>query len=185
MGRYNLQDFTEDNAKYYNARNIILHPEYDCYNDVTGHDADIALIESHRPIEYTSHIRPACIWINDNIVTGVPATIIGWGLTEDDELSSVLKEASVKIYDRETCSREPGFEHILTRRKICAAGKNTAPCKGDSGGGLYIYTKDRWYLRGIVSETLSSLGAMRRCGLTKYATYTDIPKFYNWIAKYL
>ena len=124
MGRHNLQDFTEDNAKYFKVKQIITHPEYDAYNFINGHDADIALIESQRAIEYTSHIRPVCIWINDNIVTGVPATIIGWGLTDNEELSSVLKQANVKIYDRETCSKQPGFQSILTERKICAAGEN-------------------------------------------------------------
>lgn len=39
--------------------------------------------------------------------------------------------------------------------------------------------EDSYYLRGIVS---SSLVGMMHCDVTKYAIYTNVLKFTNWIA---
>ena len=184
MGRYDLEDIAEDGAANYNVDNLIVHPDYNDHS-IASHDADIAILLSQRQIDYSSYVRPACLWISDNIVDGVKATVIGWGLTESDTLSASLKETSLQIVNQDTCKQDPDFRNIVTPRKICAFGINSIPCKGDSGGGLFIKTKDRWYLRGIVSETLTNFGSKTKCDATKFATYTDVPKFYSWISNYL
>jgi secreted trypsin-like serine protease len=123
--------------------------------------------------------------LSDNTVDGVKATVIGWGLTEMGSLSAVLKQTDLQIVPHPICKSDPEFQSIVTPRKICAVGLNTIPCKGDSGGGLFIFTKNRWYLRGIVSETLTTPGAKNKCDASKYATYTDVAKFYSWIMNYI
>jgi secreted trypsin-like serine protease len=148
-------------------------------------DADIAILKSHRSIAFGTYVRPACVWQNDNSVDNVRATIIGWGLNEMETLSSNLKDTDLRIVPQEVCKRDPEFESIVTPRKICAIGYNSIPCKGDSGGGLFIRAKERWYLRGVVSETLTTPGSKIKCGTSKFATYTDVAKFYTWIMKYL
>lgn len=48
--------------------------------------------------------------------------IVGWGLNEHDEPSSVLKEANLPYIDRDECKRinSYGFRVYLTKERFCA-----------------------------------------------------------------
>lgn len=55
-------------------------------------------------------------------------------------------------------------------------------CDGDSGGGLYFKSGDgRFYVRGIVSLTSKTPAA--QCALNKYALYTKVSMYLEWIQK--
>lgn len=53
---------------------IIVHPDYVS----TSKYNDIALIRMNRPIKFNDHIRPACLYNNNNIYSH-KVTATGWG----------------------------------------------------------------------------------------------------------
>lgn len=70
---------------------------------------------------------------------------------------------------------------ISSNRTFCGkAVGSQGPCMGDSGGGFFVSNGHKWYLRGIISSTLTSNGT---CDVTKHSVFTNIYKFIDWIAK--
>lgn len=51
---------------------------------------------------------------------------------------------------------------------------------GDSGGGLFVNYKNRFYAKGIVSASLLDEDFLS-CNVTNYAIYTNVSKFCEWI----
>ena len=56
----------------------------------------------------------------------------------------------------------------------------SGPCRGDSGGGLFVKKGETYYLKGLVSASLTSLG---QCDVTNFALYTNVEKFIDWIGE--
>lgn len=61
----------------------------------------------------------------------------------------------------------------------------TAPCSGDSGGGLLIPRRKKtgeivWALRGVVSLSLLKEKNVL-CDVHQYTVFTDLAKYKNWI----
>lgn len=52
------------------------------------------------------------------------------------------------------------------------------PCKGDSGGGVYVRKDNKWTLVGITS---ASLFAENTCDLHNYVIFTDVGKHDEFI----
>ena len=50
---------------------------------------------------------------------------------------------------------------------------------GDSGGGMYTNVGSVWYIRGIVSASLFRNDGT--CDVSKYAVFTTVSKYTNWI----
>lgn len=63
----------------------------------------------------------------------------------------------------------------------------TSVCDGDSGGGLVFENKGFWYLKGIVSLSLSTkeVGGTRTCDSTTYSLFTRVFNHMPWIQKVL
>lgn len=59
----------------------------------------------------------------------------------------------------------------------------SGPCRGDSGGGLYLKYEGKWRLRGVVSISLR--GDLGTCNLNEYLVFTDTAQFLPWIRKIL
>lgn len=57
-------------------------------------------------------------------------------------------------------------------------------CYGDSGGGMIFYEKSKWFIRGIVSISLSQFGQGKKCDPREYVVFTDVTKFVPWIKFY-
>lgn len=57
-------------------------------------------------------------------------------------------------------------------------------CNGDSGGGMYIFQNNSWYLRGIVSFSALRDGT-NLCDLYSYAAFTNVPHYVSWIQSQL
>lgn len=51
-------------------------------------------------------------------------------------------------------------------------------CLGDSGGGFYVKFGRNWFLRGIVSSSLTN---NRSCDVTKHSVHTDLVDFTEWL----
>uniref|UniRef100_A0A182IPP3 Uncharacterized protein n=1 Tax=Anopheles atroparvus TaxID=41427 RepID=A0A182IPP3_ANOAO len=81
-GMYNIDNFFESDIQERDVASIIVHPDYDDY-DNTGND--IALMVLQQAIIYTDLIRPICLWNgNDNVeeIVGRTGYVSGWGITE-------------------------------------------------------------------------------------------------------
>jgi Trypsin len=57
------------------------------------------------------------------------------------------------------------------------------PCNGDSGGPLVIRRGDRYFLRGIVSESVSHPNDTAYCNTNYPAIFTDVALYRTWIKK--
>jgi secreted trypsin-like serine protease len=74
------------------------------------------------------------------------------------------------------------FVKVLTQNNFCAGYRNgTTLCNGDSGGGLYVKYKNRWFLTGIVSFSLLRENGQPFCSKTNYGILVNVPKFSPWL----
>lgn len=146
---------------------------------------DIALLKLRSKAEYDNFVRPACLYGSDDL-TEKYGTAIGFGFTEKDVLSDVLKSASMPVVDHQTCleSDRDFFGPLLTRGMVCAGYtvQNATVCNGDSGGGFFMKKGNKWYLAGIISVTRLREGpAEVYCQLKGYAIFTKVSNYLSWI----
>jgi len=47
------------------------------------------------------------------------------------------------------------------------------------GGGFFIFSESSWMVKGIVSS--STFDSSSRCDVTRYAVFTNVVKFLDWI----
>ena len=165
------------------VKRIILHPDY---GQATQYDSDIALLELLTPAAFrpmTDHQLPidgvAAAGANIGPLTGVEATVTGWGNTSSSvvDYPDTLQEVEVPILSNAECAQ--AYENNITGNMVCAGlpqgGRDS--CQGDSGGPLVIFNDDtsRWELAGIVSWGYG-------CALPGLpGVYTRVSSFAQWI----
>ncbi|CAG0893648.1 unnamed protein product [Darwinula stevensoni] len=155
----------------------IMHPQYNPTSIVN----DIALLRLTTPVDFIKYpnIRPICTSALANPPTGSTATIIGWGITQENgnQGSSKLMEAPLTVISQSTCS---GWWGGVTSKQICTLtpGRNT--CNGDSGGPLMYRTSTGYYQHvGVVSY------GSRGCLIKYGAVFTRTSSYMNdFIMKY-
>lgn len=54
----------------------------------------------------------------------------------------------------------------------------SGPCRGDSGGGLFVRQGNSYFLKGLISASLLNQGT---CDVTNFALYTNVDMFSSWI----
>lgn len=146
---------------------------------------DIALIELSTSARFDQYVSPACVNLIRDL-TGEYGTVIGWGVTEDDEVSADLKVAQMPAIDDITClkSNRDLFGKTLDEGIFCAGYTNgTSVCNGDSGGGLFFKRDNIWYLGGIVSFSESRASNKKLCYTDGYGAFTKVYKYVSWIQK--
>lgn len=129
---------------------------------------------------YTKFIRPICL--SPAELTASEGYVSGWGESEDTskDHENIPKQIKVPILPNESCFLEsPEFAKLASKRTICGGARNgTGPCRGDSGGGLFVKQGSAFYLKGLVSASLLNMG---RCDVTNFALYSNVDKFSVWI----
>uniref|UniRef100_A0A1B0GPA5 Uncharacterized protein n=1 Tax=Phlebotomus papatasi TaxID=29031 RepID=A0A1B0GPA5_PHLPP len=180
IGKHNFHmadDFTRERQVF----KIIPHPSY---NTSLLLD-DIALLRLSREINYSDYIQPICLWNpNTKLSEKNLGVAVGWGHTENDTISDVLRYVELPVVSTITClmSDRDFFGTFLTDKNFCAGYLNgTNVCSGDSGGSLaYEDEKKVWRIRGIIS-----LSVRRRnseiCNPKHYVIFTDVAKYLSWI----
>ncbi|XP_022835236.1 plasma kallikrein-like [Spodoptera litura] len=166
---------------------IIMHPAYKS-GDPTS---DLAIIKV-KNIDFTDYVQPICVWgpvFDKHKFYYKEATMVGFGLTERNMVSTILRSTHVKVQNDSTCtSFMETYKLYLNDFTICAGnGPNSTanPLNGDSGGGLVFSTmqpdhKISWFLRGVFSKCFPSPGASV-CNSSYYVVYTDVGPYYGWI----
>ncbi|KAF2888949.1 hypothetical protein ILUMI_17224, partial [Ignelater luminosus] len=126
---------------------IAIHPDYTSNADSSNND--IAVLTLLYSLTVGPTIGPISLPnINEEVSTGTPAVVSGWGyLTEGSSSPTQLQAVTVPIVDRNECN--VSYSGMITDRMICAGvpegGKDS--CQGDSGGPLVASGK----LAGLVS----------------------------------
>ncbi|MFK5970218.1 MAG: serine protease [Candidatus Marithrix sp.] len=157
---------------------IIIHPEYQRYNDENPL-ADIALLKLKQPSTQTEFIPIAEA---SNIQIGNLASVMGWGQTSVNNSSSysdTLQYTSIPIVSNEICNQS--YTDDVADSMLCAGLKQggTDGCNGDSGGPLLIKSEGKWQQIGIMSWGES-------CALSDYyGVYTRLTSFTDFIDKYV
>lgn len=161
----------------------IPHPKFD-YSLIAN---DIALLKLSNAVRLSNVTGYACLpkkGKKHRIKPGTLCSTIGWGKMNitAPQNNKVLHEVQVPIVKKKKCKK--AFSFRLTKSQLCAGyskGKKDS-CTGDSGGPLLCpssrgSTNRKWYVNGVTSYG-EGCGQKRKFGI-----YTDVSKFYRWIAK--
>ncbi|XP_045735455.1 LOW QUALITY PROTEIN: serine protease 48 [Mirounga angustirostris] len=161
---------------------IIIHPQ-------TQHTtADIALLKLVSRVTFTSFILPICLpRITKQLKVPASCWVTGWGKVkegEDTDYPSILQEAEIPIFDRQTCEKLynpigsilPESEPVIQDDEICAGdtAKMKDTCKGDSGGPLSCHINGVWTQIGLVSWGIG-------CAESLPGVYTSVIYYQKWI----
>lgn len=207
LGEHNIKEETPDDAAIdFEIESIIKHPKYNVpgpysndiailrlkprvrfsissrSHDMSSSENDVYL---NPQVDFNERISPVCLPYDSELfrykdVTGIQATITGWGQTSyNGRPSDVLRETSFRIVSSEWCKRQFQRWVDITDLYICAGNEDSSKdsCQGDSGGPLVMLDleKNRWYLMGIVSFG-------RNCAQPGYpGVYTRVSKLLDWI----
>ncbi|CAB3254606.1 unnamed protein product [Arctia plantaginis] len=127
---------------------------------------DIAVLVLEQKIKFSDKIYPVRMITGDTKLTQETLCVTsGFGLTEENKLSSVLQMVCVPIIPLSACKKIYSGLYLSDEVQICAGSYGKDSCQGDSGGPLVC----KGILTGIVS-----FGA--DCGLSP-GIYTSIASY--------
>ncbi|CAM4655910.1 transmembrane protease serine 11C-like [Lepidochelys kempii] len=155
---------------------IIVHEKY----RYPAHNYDIAVVKLSKRVDFTNIVHRVCLPDPSQIFPyNSDAVITGWGaLSNDGSSSNVLREATVKLIDSNTCNRREVYDGVITPGMLCAGylEGGVDACQGDSGGPLVSPDlRGMWYLAGIVSWG-------DECAKpNKPGVYTRVTYYRDWI----
>ncbi|XP_037031091.1 limulus clotting factor C-like isoform X2 [Bradysia coprophila] len=184
LGRHNLK-ISGTHSQDIEVYQIFIHPNYNASNLVN----DIAIMRLATKATFNNYVQPICLWDSHKgdlcEVVGKYGTVVGFGITEKDEISYTLRQAVIPVVDLATCleSDRNFFGNFLSDSTFCAGNRNgTNACNGDSGGGLTFAENGAYRIRGIVSLTQArSESHARLCKTDQYVVFTDVAKYVKWI----
>ncbi|CAK1546209.1 unnamed protein product [Leptosia nina] len=184
----NLRDYNQTGRQILNAIDVFVHPAYDPDQST----ADLAIVRVNA-FTYTEYVQPICIWgpsYDKRNLFGQLAVVVGFGTTEENQLSDTLRSTYSVVQNDTTCiAYSPDlYTGLLNEFTFCAGldpKSGTSPLKGDSGGGLIVPTmqpdhKVSWFLRGVLSKCGIAAGDTR-CHPKFYVIYTNVAPHYGWI----
>lgn len=178
IGAYNLKE-AENFRITVPIRFIHVHPDWQ--PNALSYDADIAILELDREVEFTNVIQPIClIEPNSHLNTILNGETVGFGVDENRQHGGYAVVINTPIQSIEKCISSNDHQNLISHRTFCGGNADgTGVCVGDSGSGLYVYKNMKFFLRGIVSSSIS--GGEYGCDVSKYAIFTDVVKYYSWI----
>ncbi|KAF9807481.1 hypothetical protein SFRURICE_001086 [Spodoptera frugiperda] len=160
-------DKVDEGGKLYDVEKIIIHEKY---SNVTE-DYDICILKLNESLTFGPKVNKVAL--TGNIVKlkkGLSLNATGWGYTQPEgKISENLQQASVPVVPWLSCQLSYGKMRRITRRMLCAGGRGTDSCSGDSGGPL------TW---NDVQVGITSFGA--GCGVVP-GVYTKISVMQQWI----
>jgi secreted trypsin-like serine protease len=193
VGKHNLDREGERGSAAYQVIRLTLHEDWK--HETDDFDADIALLTLDTKVDLTNRqtVRIVCLpQSSTSEVTGM-GTVVGWGISERSladreqhdskpnklELPAVTKQQCFASND----STADQLDLASSERTFCAGfvNQNKSACKGDSGGGFYVYdrSKKTYNVAGIVSSSLPEESG--GCRTDTYSIFTDVSKFIDWI----
>lgn len=165
----NVPLFVNISGKIRSVVDIVIHPEYS--SETLQNDICLLFIDGD-----AEDVLPLP---EESLTDGETCFVCGWGLTEENKPSTVLRTITVRVMDSVLCSHEYGDDFDTSGKQICAGNVDRPAdfCRGDSGGPLF--TDNPPVLRGIVSYT----GI--QCATGRPSVYTDVYYHRNWIVSHI
>jgi len=153
---------------------VIRHPQFDHHT----YNNDIALLKLERPIKFNRYVSPVCLPQKD-VPAGTKCFVTGWGQTEHEGLSHILKQGRLPVVTNKECWIHNNHRHHPVYDGMICAGSGgselTSACHGDSGGPLVCDVGGVWELHGSVSFGL------RDCTSKLYSVFSRTHHYVNWI----
>ncbi|KAH8311738.1 hypothetical protein KR044_007761 [Drosophila immigrans] len=183
IGDYDL-DTDEGAEEEYGIEEIRPHPNY----KQGSISYDIALIKLDKIVEFQRNIEPICLPVNhtfQELQSNETFFIAGWGKTEEEEPSPILRMGEVKQQHLDVC-RKYYSNAPVNKNHICAMGDSKQEtCHGDSGGPLFIGNLTD-YAPHYVQYGIISFGG-QGCGVNKDqpGVFASILDMLPWITQNL
>uniref|UniRef100_A0A671TW90 Transmembrane serine protease 3a n=1 Tax=Sparus aurata TaxID=8175 RepID=A0A671TW90_SPAAU len=96
---------------------IIYHARY----RPKGLDYDIALMKLSTALVFNGFVQPICLPnYGEEFEEGTMCWISGWGATEEEETSVVLRSAMVPLLSTKTCNQPEVYQGYISNWMICA-----------------------------------------------------------------
>ncbi|XP_070495638.1 U21-ctenitoxin-Pn1a-like [Chironomus tepperi] len=177
-----------ESTKYqYKVFRILVHERYS--HETYENDIAILILETSIDIVHSKNIRAICLPPNGKTNFPNEGFVVGFGSTDRHlNASRILLETKLPIIQKDECrDSDPAFfaRHLFDTN-FCAGKRGFGVCSGDSGGGLFVYSKGLWILKGIVSNTKPNADSSivnPTCSDDNYALFTDVAKYLDWIDK--
>lgn len=119
--------------------------------DATTTDYDVVVMKLASTLTFSTTIKAATLVASGTDPSaGTSVTTIGWGLTSESgsSISTVLRQVTVAVISRSTCSSDYGSSTTVSDRMFCAAASGKDSCSGDSGGPIFD-TSSKVLLGGV------------------------------------
>lgn len=176
LGVHNLRKIGQRGFQQHDVRKIHV------FSDLPSLRSDIAILELETVARFDDYVQPVCLnWVED--LTKQLGTAVGWGYTETDQLSPVLRASLMPVVSTNECleSDRDTFGLSLGSSVFCAGFTNgTTVCNGDSGGGIHFERNGVFYIGGLVSFT-AKREYLDLCKIRSYAVFTNVNYFHKWI----
>ena len=178
VGHANLNSGDGESGRDVDIVSIIINPGFRVDPHLVN---DLALLKLAEPLQTSSFVRPICLPKPNRTEEIFNPMVIGWGLTEHGNTSTVLQELDMRISTQDSClsayrSHIATFQ--LSESQVCAEGvvSGTDSCKGDSGGPLmYLNLNSQWEIIGV-----TSFGTIK-CDSSVPGVYTRVANHLDWI----
>lgn len=122
-------------------------------------------------------IAPACA-AKAGLRDGVMVHLVGFGMTSDTNPDNTkMREADLQIYDASCTTDDSCQASIAPHGEFLAGGNGEGSCFGDSGGPVFLTTKEGPALVGIVSRGLAIPGSTCSDG----GVYVRADKIVSWV----
>uniref|UniRef100_A0A671E0I7 tryptase n=1 Tax=Rhinolophus ferrumequinum TaxID=59479 RepID=A0A671E0I7_RHIFE len=185
LGYHQLQHPTE-HSLCMTVNRIIVHSDFNKHYFM---GSDIALLQLHLSVNFTSHVLPACLpGPNVELLSHTSCWITGWGMVTEQEFLAAplqLQEGEVGIIDSNICNmyfQSPdsnSSQFSVHEDMLCAGDLLTGKsiCRGDSGGPLVCKLNSTWFLMGLSSWSLACREPISP------SIFTRLTYFSNWISE--
>lgn len=91
---------------------------------------DIAIVRLATKAVFNNFVQPICLWDPNkediSSVVGKYGTVVGFGITEQNQISYSLRQATIPVVDLTTCleSDRNFFGNFLSESTFCAGFRN-------------------------------------------------------------
>ncbi|CDW57252.1 Serine protease [Trichuris trichiura] len=169
LGAHELRNI-EPAMVYRGVKNYATH-----FYNYDDDDNDITLLKLTSPVNYTKEVSPICLPTKHTVDRALDTCFAaGWGRTEDEPVSMVLKQTRVRIVPISYCYSIERKHRALCIREYY---KRSTPCVGDSGGPLFCEVDGRYFAFGSLS--LAPTKCAQQDGPS--GLYVRMDSYHDWI----
>ncbi|KAG5669562.1 hypothetical protein PVAND_017449 [Polypedilum vanderplanki] len=189
LGRFNISNDLETNWEKRNISKIFIHNDYSSKRMNAKSKGDIAVLRMSNYVEFTTYIQPICFpnsktFKEDEIVL---AFVAGYGKHNEERLHEETPKytmVTTKKYTDCVKHNDEEYAKIMAFGSFCAqATESAVPCRGDSGGGLYLKNSrsNQQTIIGIVSQSLNP----QECNPKDPVVFVSVVEYRDWIIEKL